>query len=63
MISNARSDGLAGSLPMSQRSTRLLPSEPILAGNPLTELATNVLSYGDDLDILRRYLPDAPTND
>ena len=22
-------------------------------------LATNVLSYGDNLDILRRYLPDA----
>jgi hypothetical protein len=22
-------------------------------------LATNILSYGDDLDILRRYLPDA----
>jgi len=27
---------------------------------PLTpELATNVLYYGDNLDILRRYLPDA----
>ena len=25
----------------------------------MTELATNVLSYGDNLDILRRYLPDA----
>jgi hypothetical protein len=25
----------------------------------MTDLATNVLSYGDDLDILRRYLPDA----
>jgi hypothetical protein len=23
------------------------------------DLATNVLSYGDNLDILRRYLPDA----
>jgi site-specific DNA-methyltransferase (adenine-specific) len=25
----------------------------------MTELATNVLSYGDNLDILRRSLPDA----
>jgi site-specific DNA-methyltransferase (adenine-specific) len=25
----------------------------------MTELATNVLYYGDSLDILRRYLPDA----
>jgi site-specific DNA-methyltransferase (adenine-specific) len=25
----------------------------------MTELATNVLYYGDNLDILRRYLPDA----
>jgi hypothetical protein len=25
----------------------------------MTELATNVLSYGDNLDSLRRYLPDA----
>jgi len=25
----------------------------------MTELATNVLSYGDNLDLLRRYLPDA----
>jgi hypothetical protein len=25
----------------------------------MTELATNVLSSGDNLDILRRYLPDA----
>ena len=25
----------------------------------MTELATNALSYGDNLDILRRYLPDA----
>jgi len=25
----------------------------------MIELATNVLSYGDNLDILRRYLPDA----
>jgi site-specific DNA-methyltransferase (adenine-specific) len=24
----------------------------------MTELATNVLYYGDNLDILRRYLPD-----
>ena len=24
-----------------------------------SDLATNVLSYGDNLDILRRYLPDA----
>ena len=29
-----------------------------LAG-PMTELATVVLYYGDNLDILRRYLPDA----
>ena len=27
---------------------------------PMTDLATNVLYYGDNLDILRRYLPDAP---
>jgi site-specific DNA-methyltransferase (adenine-specific) len=25
----------------------------------MTELATNVLHYGDNLDILRRYLPNA----
>ena len=25
---------------------------------PMTDLATNVLSYGDNLDILRRYLPE-----
>jgi hypothetical protein len=25
----------------------------------MTELATNVRYYGDNLDILRRYLPDA----
>ena len=25
----------------------------------MTELATNVLYYGDNLDVLRRYLPDA----
>ena len=25
----------------------------------MPDLATNVLSYGDNLDILRRYLPDA----
>jgi hypothetical protein len=25
----------------------------------MTDLATNVLCYGDNLDILRRYLPDA----
>ena len=25
----------------------------------MTDLATNVLSYGDNLDILRRSLPDA----
>ena len=24
----------------------------------MTDLATNVLYYGDNLDILRRYLPD-----
>ncbi|MEX2135551.1 MAG: hypothetical protein WEB29_01145 [Chloroflexota bacterium] len=28
-------------------------------GNARGNLATNVLSYGDNLDILRRYLPDA----
>ncbi len=28
-------------------------------GCPLPDLATNVLYYGDNLDILRRYLPDA----
>ena len=32
------------------------------AGGPMTELATNVLSCGDNLDILRRYLPDADVN-
>ena len=26
---------------------------------PMTELATDVLSYGDNLEILRKYLPDA----
>jgi hypothetical protein len=26
-------------------------------GGPMTDLATNVLSYGDNLDILRRYCP------
>ena len=25
----------------------------------MTDFATNVLYYGDNLDILRRYLPDA----
>jgi hypothetical protein len=25
----------------------------------MTDLATNVLNYGDNLEILRRYLPDA----
>ena len=25
----------------------------------MTDLATNVIYYGDNLDILRRYLPDA----
>jgi len=25
----------------------------------MTDLATNVLYYGDNLDIMRRYLPDA----
>jgi hypothetical protein len=25
----------------------------------MTDLATNVLDFGDNLDILRRYLPDA----
>ena len=29
------------------------------AEDPMTDLATNVLYYGDNLDILRRYLPDA----
>jgi len=28
------------------------------AGGPMTELATNVLYSGDNLDILRRYPPD-----
>jgi hypothetical protein len=28
-------------------------------GSPMTDLATNVLYFGDNLDILRRYLPDA----
>ena len=35
------------------------PPGPILAGDSLTELASNVLYYGDNLDVLRRYLPDA----
>jgi len=34
------------------------PPEPKPRGGPMTDLATNVLSYGDNLDILRRYLPD-----
>jgi hypothetical protein len=29
------------------------------AGGPMTDLATNVLCYGDNLHIVRRYLPDA----
>ena len=29
------------------------------AGGQMPDLATNVLYYGDNLDILRRYLPDA----
>jgi hypothetical protein len=29
----------------------------------MTDLATSVLSYGDNLDILRRYLPDAAESD
>jgi hypothetical protein len=30
------------------------------AGGPMTDsMQTNVLYYGDNLDILRRYLPDA----
>jgi len=33
------------------------PPEPILAGGPMPERATNLLS-GDNLDVLRRYLPD-----
>ena len=28
----------------------------------MTDLATNVLAYDDDLDILHRYLPDASVN-
>ena len=36
-----------------------MPTEPILPGGPMPDLATNVLYYGDNLDILRRYLPDA----
>ena len=28
----------------------------------MPDLATNVLDYGDNLDILRRYLPDAAGN-
>jgi DNA modification methylase len=28
-------------------------------GAPITDLATNVVYYGDSFDILRRYLPDA----
>ena len=27
----------------------------------MLDLATSVLYYGDNLDILRRYLPDAPS--
>jgi len=32
------------------------PPEPSPSGGPMTDLATNVLRYGDNLDILRRYL-------
>jgi 16S rRNA G966 N2-methylase RsmD len=51
---------------MPDRLPPLLPSPQALAptwanlcGGLVTELATNVLSYVDNLDILRRYLPDA----
>ena len=37
---------------MAQAPTWANPS-----GGPMTELATNLISYGDNLDILRRYLP------
>jgi hypothetical protein len=39
------------------RTRAVPPGRP--RGEPMTDLATNVLSYGDNLDILRRYLPDA----
>ena len=35
------------------------PAEGCLRGCSVPNLATNVLYYGDNLDILRRYLPDA----
>jgi len=38
------------------RGARRVPTN---SAKPMTELATNVLYYGDNLDILRRYLPDA----
>ena len=46
------------------RLCSLLPSRQALVpawakprGGPMTDLATNLLYYGDNLDILRRYLP------
>jgi site-specific DNA-methyltransferase (adenine-specific) len=35
------------------------PRWPMIGDRPMPDLATNVLYYGDNLDILRRYLPDA----
>lgn len=48
--------------PMYPSRQAALP-RPAYGGSPLTsDLATNVLYYGDNLDILRRYLPDAAVN-
>ena len=32
------------------------PTRAILSGGPMTALATDLLSYRDNLDVLRRYL-------
>jgi hypothetical protein len=53
-------------LPASHASVNEFPPDTLAVINArsparglMTDLATNVLSYGDNLDILRRYLPDA----
>ena len=41
----------------SEFDSELAPARGTLT--PMIDLATNVLYYGDNLDILRRYVPDA----
>ncbi len=52
----ADSFGLAPAATLSPGSGAHLSQQ---SGGPMPDLATNVLYYGDNLDILRRYLPDA----